>query len=196
MIGRALKLAAMLVALPAALAAVEVHIQFAALERLLTEQVFTNEGRRYVRGDKTNKCNFAYLEKPEVRGEGGRLRMRARFTGRTALNVAGQCVGLGDAFEVTVTALPLYQDGAIGLQDVKVTSERKGGYYIRKVCAALQASLAKGFTYPLAAAMQRALEDPATLPAYKREVRKFTVPEIRVTSDALVLQVEFELTVK
>ena len=33
-------------------------------------------------------------------------------------------------------------------------------------------------------------------PGYKREVRKFTVPDVRVSSDALVLQVDFELTVK
>src|SRR5512143_863830 len=30
--------------------AVELHIQFGALERMLAEQVFTEEGRRYVRG--------------------------------------------------------------------------------------------------------------------------------------------------
>ena len=53
-------------------AAVELHIQFGALERMLTEQVFSQEGRRYVHGSKTQKCNFAYLEKPQVRGEGGR----------------------------------------------------------------------------------------------------------------------------
>ena len=53
--------------------AVELHIQFGALERMLTEQVFSQEGRRYVHGSKDNKCNFAYLEKPQVRGEGGRF---------------------------------------------------------------------------------------------------------------------------
>ena len=176
--------------------AMELHIQFGALERMLTEQAFTQEGRRYVHGSKTTKCNFAYLEKPEVRGEGGRLRMKARFTGRTALNVVGQCVGLGDAFEVVILATPVYQNGSIGLQQVKVTSEGKSGYYVRKVCEAMQASLTKGFTYPLAEAMQHTLEDPRGLPGYKREVRKFAVPDVRVTNDALVLQVDFELTVK
>ena len=34
-------------------AAVELHIQFGALERMLTEQVFSQEGRRYVHGSKT-----------------------------------------------------------------------------------------------------------------------------------------------
>ncbi len=108
-------------------AAVELHIQFGALERMLTEQVFSQEGRRYVHGSKTNKCNFAYLEKPEVRGEAGRLLMKARFTGRSALNVVGQCVGLGDAFDVVITAMPVYRKGAIGLQEVKVASGGKSG---------------------------------------------------------------------
>jgi hypothetical protein len=177
-------------------AAVELHIEFGALERMLTEQVFSQDGRRYVHGSKTNKCNFAYLEKPQVRGEGGRLRMKARFTGRSALNLVGQCVGLGDAFDVVITAVPVYKSGAIGLQEVKVTSEGKSGYYIRKVCEAMQASLAKDFKFALEAETQRRLEAPGVQPGYTREVRKFNVPDIRVTRDALVLQVDFELTVK
>ena len=177
-------------------AAVELHIQFGALERMLAEQVFSQEGRRYVHGSKATKCNFAYLEKPQVRGEAGRLRMKARFTGRTALNVVGQCVGLGDAFDVVITALPIYKNGAISLQEVKVASDGKSGYYIRRVCEAMQASLVKEFKYPLETEALKVLESAGAQPGYKREVRKFTAPEIRVTSDALVLQVDFELTVK
>jgi hypothetical protein len=175
---------------------VELHIQFGALERMLTEQVFSQEGRRYVRGSKTDKCNFAYLEKPQVRGEGGRLRMKARFTGRSALNVVGQCVGLGDAFDVIIASVPVYRDGALALQQVKVTSEGKTGYYIRRVCEAMQASLARDFKYALEGEARKMLEESGGPPGYKRVVRKFTVPDIRVTDDALVLQVDFELTVK
>src|SRR5436190_8154537 len=93
------RLLTLFLALPPAAAAVEMHIQFGALERMLTEQVFTQEGRRYVRGGKSTRCNFAYLEKPQVHGEGGRLSIRAKFTGRSALNMLGQCVGMGDAFD-------------------------------------------------------------------------------------------------
>ena len=186
----------LLMALPRCAAAVELHIQFGALERSLTEQVFSQEGRRYVHGSKANKCNFAYLEKPHVRGEGGRLRMKARFTGRSALNVVGQCVGLGDAFDVAITAIPVYRNGAIALQGVKVTSEGKSGYYIRRVCEAMQASLSKDFQYALEADARKMLEEGGAQPGYKREARKFTVPDIRVTDDALVLLVDFELTVK
>ena len=176
--------------------AVELHIQFGALERMLGEQVFTQEGRRYVHGSKANKCNFAYLEKPQVRGEGGRLRMKARFTGRSALNLVGQCVGLGDAFDLVITATPVYKNGALSLQGVKVTSEGKSGYYIRRVSEAMQASLAKDFQYGLEGEARKLLESAGAQGGYVREARKFNVPDVRVTSDALVLTVDFELTVK
>jgi len=186
----------LLAALAANAAAVELRLTYGALERMLGETVFTQEGRRYVHGSKENKCNFAYLEKPQVRGENGRLRMKARFSGRSALNVVGQCVGLGDAFDVVILALPVYRGGAIWLTDVKVSSEGKTGYYIRRVCAAMQVSLAKDFKYGLENEAQVLLENPAVAPGNKREVRKFAVPEIRVAEDALVLVVEFELTIR
>jgi hypothetical protein len=190
------KRAALLLALAANARAVEVHLQFGALERMLSEQVFTQDGRRYVHGSKDNKCNFAYLEKPQVRGENGRLRMKARFSGRTALNLAGQCVGVGDAFDVIILALPIYKNGFVGLQEVKVTSDGKTGYYIRRVCDAMEASLSRDFKYALERDAQILLENPVAQPNYKREMRRFQAPEIRVTSDALVLQVDFELTIK
>lgn len=176
--------------------AAEFRIQFGALERMLGEQVFTQEGRRYVRGSRENKCNFAYLEKPQVRGERGRLVMRAHFTGRSALNLAGQCVGLGGAFDAVITAVPVYRSGAVGLQEVKVASADKSSYYIRRVCAAMEASLARDFRYPLEAEARALLENPGATPAYKREVRGFNVPEIRVADDALVLRMEFEMTIR
>lgn len=176
--------------------AVELHIQFNALERMLSETVFTQEGRRYVHGDKNNKCNFAYLEKPQVHNDGGRLAIHAKFTGRSALNALGVCVGLGDAFGLMITATPEFHDGNIALGKITVASDGKTGYYIRRVCAALSSSLQRDFRYPISTQFQKALEDPAIQPAYPRQLRNFKVPEIRVSSDALILVLDFELTVK
>jgi hypothetical protein len=179
-----------LLSLPCA-RAVELHIQFGALERILGQQLFTEEGRRYVKGDRTTRCNFAYLESPRIESDNGRLRIHARFTGRSAWNVLGQCVGLGDDFRVAITARPAYNDGFLRLHDVAVTSEGKTGIYIRQVCAALSSSLGRDFRYPLEAEARKLLEDNG-----KRELRGFKAPEVRVTSDALVLVVDFELRVK
>jgi len=176
--------------------AVELHLRFGALERMIAETVFTQDGRRYVHNDKSNKCNFAYLERPQIQGADGRLRIRAKFTGRSALNVIGQCVGLGDAFMVVVTATPQYKNGNIVLQNVAATSEGKTGIYIRKVCSILGTSLERDFKYPLAAEAKRILEDASNQPGYKRELRDFQVPAIRVSDDALVIQADFALVVK
>jgi len=176
--------------------AVELHIQFGALERMLGEQLFTQDGRRYVHGSAATKCNFAYLEKPHFQGADGKLRIRAKFTGRSALNMFGQCVGLGDAFTVAITAVPQFKDGNIGLGNVAAASDDHTGYYVRRVCAALSSSLARDFRYPIGAAAKSALEEPGVQPNYPRELRNFRVTEIRVTNDALVLAVDFELTVK
>jgi hypothetical protein len=176
--------------------AVELHIQFGALERMLAKQVFSEDGRRYVRGDRKTRCNFAYLEHPQIQGMDGLLHIRAKFTGRSALNMLGQCVGLGDAFTVVITAHPQYRDGSIALAGVTAVSDGKTGFYIRRVCAALTGSLARDFRYPLAAEAQKVLEDPGAQPDYHRELRRFRVPDIRVTGDALVVEMDFELIVK
>jgi hypothetical protein len=185
-----------LLLLPLCARAVELHLQFGALERMLADQVFTEEGRRYVHGSQKAKCNFAYLERPRIQGDRGRLRIHAKFTGRSAMNVLGQCVGLGDAFELTIAATPQYRDGNIGLKDVAVVSDGKTGFYIRRVCAAIAASLARDFRYAVASETQKLLVDTGALPGYQRELRNFSVPEIRVTGDALVLVIDFQLTVR
>ena len=112
------------------------------------------------------------------------------------MNFLGQCVGLGDAFDLTVSATPHDRDGNIGLKDVAVVSDGKTGFYIRRVCAAIASSLAHDFRYPVATETQKVLEDPGSHPGYKRELQHFNVPEIRVTADALVLVIDFELTVR
>jgi hypothetical protein len=181
---------------PRLASAVELHLQFGALERMIADAVFTQDGRRYVHNDKNNKCNFAYLEKPQIQGSGGRLRIRAKFTGRSALNVIGQCVGLGDAFMVVMMATPQYRAGNIVLQGVTTSSEGKTGIYIRKVCDILGASLERDFKYPLAAEAKRILEDSSGQPGYKRELRDFQVPAVRVSDDSLIVQADFALIVK
>jgi hypothetical protein len=161
--------------------AAEVHIRFSALERMLSQQMFTEDGRKYVKGDKNAKCSYAWLEKPRVSGESGRLLIRARFTGRSALDVFGRCIGMGDSFDLKIRALPYFKDGQIALRDVEASPESSGGFYATAVCATLAS---------------RALEDPGTQPGYPRELRRFSVPRMYVTQDALAVVLDFDVVVK
>jgi hypothetical protein len=193
---RLARLAALMALVACVARADEIRLQFGALERMMASEVFTQEGRRYVKGNQKTRCNFAYLEHPQFYSKDGRLVFRALFSGRSALNMFRQCVGLGDAFTVVVSATPAYRQGNIWLDNVTVTSDGKTGFYIRRVCAAMATTLSHEFHYPLAATAQQALENPNVQPDYHRELRNFRVSNIYVTSDALVLTVDFQLTVK
>jgi hypothetical protein len=175
-------------------ASVELQIHFSALNRSLAEQMFTQDGRRYVRGTPAAKCSYAYLEHPDVRGgAAGRLNVQARFSGRSALDLFGRCVGLGDSFDVLISAIPYFQDGAIRFKDLRVDS-KKDGFYIRRVRSALASTLTTQFAYKVAEDARKLLEEPHR--NYVQELRGFQVANIRVTTEAMVLTLEFTLAVK
>lgn len=181
--------------LPAVNAA-EVHISFSALERLLASQMFTDEGRKYVRGNREAKCSYAWLEKPRVSGHEGKLIVRARFTGRTAWDVFGRCVGMGDSFDLRIAATPAYTNGAIALKSVTAAPEGTGGFYASRVSSAIASSLERDFRFSLAPEAKRALEDEGAQKDYPRQLQRFHVPSIRVTGDAVVLVLDFVIRVR
>jgi len=77
-----------------------------------------------------------------------------------------------------------------------VESINKDGVYIRMVRSALAYSLANEFQYRVlddARQMLEAKRDPLPI---AQELRSFQVREIHVTGDALVLNVDFTLSVK
>jgi hypothetical protein len=117
------------------------------------------------------------------------------------LDVFGRCLGLGDSFDVYVTAVPYYHNQSIGLKDVRVEGraphgEPRTGYYVRRVCAALSDSLRKQFDYRVGEQARRILEQTAPESAYRQELLDFTVRQIQVMPDALVVTVDFRLAVK
>ena len=181
--------------------AAELEIHYTAIQKILAQEVFTQDGRRYVHGSPAAKCSFAYLEHPELHGDNGRLSLKARFTGRSAVGVFGRCIGLGDSFDVYITAVPDYHNQSIGLKDVRVEGraprgEPRTGYYVRRVCAALGESLRKQFEYRVGDQARRILEQTAPAAAYRQELLDFSVPQIRVMPDALIVTVDFRLAVK
>jgi hypothetical protein len=175
--------------------AAELELRYRALERILAEQAFTLEGRRYVRGNAQAKCQFAYLESPRLGTEEGQLRMDARFSGRSAVDLFGKCLGMGDSFDLTLRATPVAKNGAIQLQDVRVVTA-KDSFYIRRVRSALEQSFQGDFKIEVKNQAKRLLEQAAENAVYQQELTAFQLQEVRVAEDALVLVVDFRLVVK
>lgn len=176
--------------------AAELQIHFSAIQRLLEEQVFTQDGRKYVRGDARNRCSYAYLEKPQIAADGDHINVRARFSGRSSLDFFGRCIGLGDSFDLLIRAVPAYADGFVALRDVKVESAGHDTLYSRRVRLALATSLSRNFRYNVREDAKRIFEKKRDKASYTQELRKFDVTGIRVTPEAVVLMFDLQLAVQ
>ena len=170
---------------------------------MIADQLFSQDGRLYVRGNKSTRCKFAYLESPHVGAVNGRLRVSARFSGRTALDMMGACMGLGDSFDFTMIASPIVKNGALAFKDVSVSTPRDS-FYIRRVRLALIDSFSRDFKIEVRdrarAILEQPLEQPPAKvppkPLYQRELASFDLRDVRVQPDALVLVMDFRLVVK
>jgi hypothetical protein len=171
------------------------ELRYAALERLIAEQLFTEDGRRYVRGNRGARCQYAYLEAPHLGAVNGRLRVTAKFSGRSAVDVLGRCMGLGDSFDLTLTATPVVRSGALALDKVEVTT-LKDSYYIRRVRGSLAASFGRDFKIDVRDQAKKLVEQPRESATVKQELKDFEVSGVSLTEDSLVLEVEFKLVVK
>lgn len=178
--------------------AADLELRYAALERLVAQQLFTQDGRRYVKGTPKAKCDYAYLEAPHfsaVDKAEGRLKISAKFSGRSSLDVFGRCMGLGDSFDLTIQASPVARKGVIAMDNVQVTTT-KDSYYVRRVRQALTQSFSKEFKIDVRDQAKALLEQPRTDSSYHQELDAFDLSDVHVTPDALVLVVEFKLVVK
>jgi len=184
-----------LLTLSAAALPADLEIRYSALERMVAAQMFTQEGRRYVRGNKAAKCQYAYLEAPKLSAAGERLKVTARFSGSSAMDLFSRCVGMGDSFDVDITAVPVPRKGAIAFQDTQV-STAKDSYYIRRVRTAMMRTFDQDFKIEIRDQARRLLEQPTTGAVYQQELKDLDLNAIRVTPDALVLVVDFKLVVK
>jgi len=184
-----------LLTLSAAALPADLEIRYSALERMVAAQMFTQEGRRYVRGNKAAKCQYAYLEAPKLSAAGERLKVTARFSGSSAMDLFSRCVGMGDSFDVDITAVPVPRKGAIAFQDTQV-STAKDSYYIRRVRTAMMRTFDQDFKIEIRDQARRLLEQPTTGAVYQQELKDLDLNAIRVTPDALVLVVNFKLVVK
>jgi hypothetical protein len=176
-------------------AGIQLVLHYEALQRILAAQVFTQDGRSYVKGGQSDRCSYAYLENPLIGAEKARLRIKARFSGRSAVDLLGRCIGLGDSFDLTILATPFYTNGSIAFREVDVSSNGRDGVYIRGVRRSLARSLERDFYYPLREETRKLLEERRS-DLYDQQVMNFDVTGIHVAPYALVLLVEFGLAVK
>lgn len=177
-------------------ASVELAVHFSVIEQLVSRELFLQDGRKYVRGSPGSRCSFAYLAQPRIAGSAGKLAISAHFTGRSAVDVLGQCIGLGDDFDLVVFAVPYYRQGRLAFKEVSVATHSKDTFYTRRVRKALSESFERDITYAIEDQARKTLEQPQPGAFYGQKLSDFQVSRVTITADALVLSLDFRLAVK
>jgi hypothetical protein len=174
----------------AAHAATTIRIKYAAIQQLLTERVFNENGRKYVIGDKTSSCNYGYLEGPKVSGADGRITIQAHFSSRHGTEIGRTCIGPGLSSEVVVSGIPFVKDGVVGFRDIRI--DQIGGDETSKVLKAyLEKNLQKTYEYRALDELQKVAQQSLIGSKVKPAIRSFD-GTATVGTEALVIVLDVE----
>jgi hypothetical protein len=181
---------------PSILAAIELEIRFPLLEKQLAHALFTQDGKRYVKGDPKSRCSFAYLANPHFSSKDGQLLIRATFTGRSSLDVLGRCMGFGDSFDFEVLAGLATKDGTLVLTQPKVALINRDTFYSRRVRQALEGSIGDAVKYPIRDEVRKLLAAASQGSPYKITIGKLEIRGITIEKDAVILDVDTRFQVE
>jgi len=176
--------------------AIEIEIRFPLLEKQLSSALFTQDGKRYVKGTPQSRCNFAYLAEPHFSSRDGQLLIQAKFTGKSSMDLFGRCVGFGDSFSFEILSDLNTKDGALLLHKPTVKIISRDSYYSRQVLKALQSSIADAIKYPIRDEMRKLLAAGSATAPYKVTIPKLEIRGIQVLKDSLLVDVDTRFLVE
>jgi hypothetical protein len=191
-----MRLAALALLLSAVGQAAELRIYFTAVQKILSQQVFTQDGRKYVRGSAKSKCGFVFIDNPRLGESKGLLSLKTHVTARTGWELFGACIGPGDTFDLSIEGKPYYKDGAIRLGDVSVATVDKGSWYSRRIRDAFARNFPKYFEYKVYDDLKSTIEKGQPKGPFSLELGAMQVPRIRVMDDSVILELDFSLAVR
>jgi hypothetical protein len=137
-----------------------------------------------------SKCSYTYLEWPEVGFANDRVTIRLHLSARAAQEIAGQCVGPGEAFWLTISGTP-YVDGAtVGVKDPHVVQIDNPSYRVL-LEAALQQGLVSGLRHDVGASVRAALAKDVN--HYRITVNNLAITNLRARDNVLRATIDFEI---
>ena len=137
-----------------------------------------------------SKCSYTYLERPDVSFVDGRVNIRLHLSVRAAQDVAGQCVGSGDALWLTIAGTPYVDGSVVGVKDARIVQIDNPSYRVL-LEAALQ-GLVRTLRNDVGATVRAALAKEAS--RYRLTVNNLTITNLRARDNLLRATIDFELS--
>ena len=174
-----------LCALAGGAAASELHIGREALQSLIAAAVFKDHGR----WDLVKGSCYAYLERPRVGLDSGRILIDAHLSSHLGLNVADSCVGAELASDVRLSGRPAGSGSHIAIEDIRI--DRVQDESTRAAVELLQSA---GGGLPKAVNIDLLpLLEPANVPGTDIKISATHLAITRVSTLVDVVDVEFEV---
>jgi hypothetical protein len=176
--------------------AVELRISAQALERTLQKQLFNGpEGRYYMRGNEKSAC-YVYAEDPKVSFVQDRVVVHVKTHAKLGGGLFGSCVGLGMSPEADVSVLPNAENESLGFRDARVDklSESKELNFL--LVPFLSRKLPQQMTVNAATLLRQMLSTSQQTTGYDMNLVELHIHSMQVIGDALVVDVDGQLSVK
>lgn len=175
--------------------AIEIKISAQALERTLSQQLFTGtEGRYYIRGDEHSAC-FVYADQPKVTFVQDRIVVHVHTHSKLGTSLRGTCLGLGLSPEADVSVLPDAQGENIGFRDARVENLSESKELNFFLVPFLSRKLPQKMTVNMADLLRKLLSKSGESTGYEMALDELRIHSMQVSGDRLIVDFDGQLAV-
>jgi len=175
---------------------VELRVSRAALERTLTQQLFSGrDGRYYLKGDSKSAC-WVYAEHPELSFAGDRVVVRVKTHARLGTSLIGKCVGVGLSTSAEVSMVPDAEGESIGFRDARVervSDSKELNFFLMPF---LHNQIPSSMKVNAADVLRKALEGSTLTTGYTLRLDKLTIHSMLIQGEYLVVDVDGDMSIK
>jgi hypothetical protein len=176
--------------------AVELKVSREALERTLSQQLFSGpNGRYYMKGDAQSAC-FIYAEDPKLSFQEDRITVRVKTHARLGKAVGGACLGLALTLTAEVSLAPDAEGETIGFRDARVdkVSDRKELNFV--LLPFLSHQVPASMRVNAADLLRKALAGSTASSGYKVSLDRLKIHSVQIGGDALVVDADGNISVQ
>lgn len=176
--------------------AVEMKVSRDALQRTLQQQLFGGpNGRYYLKGNAQSAC-FTYAEDPQLTFEQDRIVVRVKTHSRLGKSVKGACLGLSLSVPAEVSLAPEAEGETIGFRDARLdrVSDQKQLNFILNPF--LSREIPSSLKVNAGDLLRKALAGSTAASGYKVTLERLKIHSIQVDGNALVVDVDGNLSVQ
>lgn len=176
--------------------AVELKVSREALERTLKDQLFNGpNGRYYLKGSPQTPCSI-YAEDPRLAFVQDRILVRVKTHAWIGTAVHGACIGVSLAPTSEVSVAPDGEGGTLGFRDVRlerISQQRELNFVLTPF---LSHQIPSSMKVNAAELLRKALEGSTATSGYKVTLDRLKIHSIQIQGDAVVVDVDGDLSVK